>query len=357
MADESPDARRGQRPPQTRQWWPLIVLGACLAGVGAWYLGGHGSTDFLLHRIRNHLGVVQGQLADIKERLLDYRKAHGRYPTNDEGLAALDNFEARFRVLFHFYVPPDREDLRGFAGSMDDFDWLYVKEWVECFRAGEGRVPRTAAEFRQAFPEHEWSSAEESKVVPAEFELTVTRSDNVLILSPAGVLSPWLTPYVYENRNGVDAALFADSPANLDGEGRFSVSVDKGVYVYCIGAQLLAQRYDREWWRYHGPRIVGAGLLGLAAVCLVALLGWMPGRKAKLGAAAAVLVAGGIGSVQFVASCYVMRSLFYRRDAQMVAQQEELLEKYRSRGNITEATCRKALEALERPLEAGTPPR
>jgi hypothetical protein len=53
------------------------------------------------------------------------------------------------------------------------------------------------------------------------------------------------------------------------------------------------------------------------------------------------------------ATCYVMRSLFYRRDAQMVAQQKELLEKYRSRGLIAEATFRKAVAALEKPLEAG----
>jgi len=335
-------------------WWALIILGACLAYAGARYLGGNGSTDFLLTRIQHHLRVIQSQLADLKQNLVEYRRAHGRYPTNNEGLAALDSFESRFKVVFHFYVGNHEDGLRGFDESTDSFSLLYAKSGIAYFRGMHGRAPGSAAEFRLLYPEREATPWDGGKVVPVEFELAITPSNGVLILSPPGVLSPWLTPYVYENRNTLDPALFADSPANLDDKGRFSVNVDEGVYVYSVGAQLLAQRYDREWWRYHGPRLTGAGLLILAAGLLVALLCCLPGRKAKLGAAAAVLVAGGIGSIQVYATCYAMRSLFYRRDAQMVAAQRELLEKYRSRGVIAEATFRTAVAALEKPLEAGT---
>lgn len=332
----------------------LTALGVCLAGVGAYLAAGHGS--YSRHEwIRMYLEIVGGQLAELRGLVVEYKKTHGRYPTNDEGLAVLDNFESRFKAT----LPALPEEAPGQAVVLhpwlDDYFWFTVRETLGYFRQDKGRAPRDAAEFSDVLPDYLLARARKDNAWQVQMDLGITRTDNILVLSPAGVLSPWFIPYVYENRTGADPASFVDSLATRDQRGWCLARVDERVFVYSVAAQFYAKRYDEEWWDYNGPRFLGAGLLVLALGSFVLLV-----RSTAWGSAkgmAAILVSGALGyltSEALQVSCYAARSLFHRRDPQMLTQQRELLEKYRNRGVIAEATYKKAVAALENPLEAGT---
>jgi len=345
-------------PPRTARARALTVLGVCLAGVGAYLAAGHGTSSFGYAWIRVHLDIVESQLADLKDLLLDYKKTHGRYPTNDEGLAALDNFESRFRVTLPITPGQAPGQIAGLDPRLDYYFHFMARQVLKLFRDEKGRAPRNEAEFRDVLPEDLVSRLLGGNAQEAQVEIAITRSDNVLILSPAGVLSPWFIPYMYENRNGLDASAFADSPAERDKRAWCVARVDEGVYVCSIGAQLRAREHDEAWWAFNGPRLLGVGLLLLALGCFAAVMR-SPWRRAAKGAAA-ILVSGALGFLTSKASqvsCYAMVPFFHTRQPEIVAQQRKLLKKYRRRGVLAEATYAKALEALEGPLEAGKEPR
>jgi hypothetical protein len=308
---------------------------------------------------RAHLSILRQQLGDLKHHLLEWKKAHGRYPTNDDGLAVLDSFAARFSVTYNPCPDEAPGGERGFYGNDHmGFFWNQAQREIRRYREVHGHVPRNAREFCETH------LGQALDIGPAfaddlgwthvrpyiEVEFAIGKSDTLFIIGPTGAMTGWLVPFVYENRTGLDPALFADSPANGRKSDRYSARVDDGIYVYALGGQLYSRDYDARWWEYHGPRMAGGGLLLLSLGALVVL--WRSSRKAAIAGAVIALGAGGLGTLagSTYATWYVMVPLFGRRDAQMVAQQKELLDKYRSRGIIGDATHQKALAALDKPL-------
>ena len=75
----------------------IVVLGAS-GGLLVWWPYGD---DRDMSWIRGHLRVIQDQLGSIEHALRGYREERGRYPTNDEGLSVLDNFESRFKLTYY----------------------------------------------------------------------------------------------------------------------------------------------------------------------------------------------------------------------------------------------------------------
>jgi len=330
-----------------------IVLILAAAGFGAFLAAGYGEDDRGRSWVRAHLEIVRSQLAGLKVHLRKYKQAHGRFPTNDEGLAALDNFDA--------VIEPR---LPQFAGATQEYPQVYCRFfWPAVRRVAEmyhNEDPENRERLLQELPTvlSGYLLAEDADlrgVRPFPVRLAIGEGDNVYILSSAGVLSPWFIPYVYENRRGLDPARFRDSPAEEDGERRYSVAVDDGVYVYSVGAQEYAAKLDRLWWRDNWPRFAGVGLLLAAVVMLVVFLRrvrW--GRKAALAVTVAAAGAGAFVGTAARVTCYIMAPLFYRRDPQMLARRRELLERYRRRGVIGQEAYEKALSAME--LKLGEPP-
>lgn len=297
-------------------------------------------------------------MADLGELLREHKTAQGRYPTNDEGLAALGSFEARFKVRYLGQVPG--QGFSGFPEAFKRYWWRQAKQTFLGYRALHGHVPRNAEELnetgliRGAFlPE----GADVPAEGVAEAELGITKSGNLLLLGPGGVLTPWLVPYLYENRAGLPASVFEGSPCDRDSRRRFSVSVDDSVFVYAAGGQLCAAEYDASWWEHYGPRMAGAAMLAAAAVCVAFLWGaWR--RRAIYGMIAVVASAiGGSMAASLFPTRYVMTPFFAHRDPAMVVRQRELLEKYRQHGAISAETFRKSvscLDSLVTPAKAGT---
>lgn len=323
-----------------------LILLILTASLGGFLVAGYGVDDRGLAWRCWHLRIIQGQLADLKDHLLKYRQAHGRYPTNDEGLGAMDNFESRFKVTIYRQQEESAESLGGINRGYRRL-WEGMQYHLSEYRKVSGHAPRTAQELEETtlgmtLLGERWR--ENSK--PVDVELVFTRATNLFEVSPAGLLSPWGLPYVYENRAGLDPARFGDSPANGDSKGRYSVRVDNDVYISSVGGQYYAQEYDSEWWEHYAPRFIGAGLLGVSLVVLVLLFRAQAGRAGVL--ALALSGAAGVGVSQLShMTCYIMSALFSHRDKEMVAQQAALLDKYHASGVINDATYAKARAALE----------
>jgi type II secretory pathway pseudopilin PulG len=320
----------------------VICVAACL---GAYLALGYGEDDRGESRVRQHLEVIGSQLEGIKKQLQTYKTAHGHYPTNDEGLAALDNFDAKFAMTFYRRPDAPADELPRFFTR---FWWKDSSRYIALYREDHGHVPTNAKEFSEAcnFNDHQPDSSENMTAVP--MEIAIGADDNIFLLSPAGVLSPWLTPYGYENRNGLDASKFTDSPANSDSRQRYSIRVDDGIFIYSVGGQLCAQKLPRMWWERMWPRFLGGIFLLFAILVAIVLV-----RSSKLGfglGLASLLISGGVGAAASAASyttCYRPAPLFYRRDAEMVAMQRELLNKYHSNGAIGNQAYQKAISALD----------
>ncbi|MCX5682952.1 MAG: hypothetical protein NT049_04630 [Planctomycetota bacterium] len=335
------------------------VLIFAFTSVGVFLAAGYGTDDRCEWWQRRHVEIIQGQLAEIKQHLLEYRKAHGRYPTNDEGLAVIDDFESRFKVWFKKSVSMDPEQVLDYEPNSPGGFWERTKQVLPLFRERQGHAPANAQELEDFGLWGSFSSPWGSRDPGVEVELGLSKDDSLLILSPQGILSPWLLPYVYENRNGFDAAAFKHSPVDRDPEQRYSVRVDDGVYVYSVGAMEYSERLGGPW----NTRTI-VQLFGLALIVGAVVLAFLAIRAAErrvlasfFTLAAMVLSALlGLGyHSTFWSTCYMMSPFFSRRNPEMVSQQKDLLEKYRAAGVINEETYRKSLAAVE-PAKAQVPP-
>ncbi len=364
MRPDDNESKPAEGVPQPRSGPVWAIIG--LASVGAFLAWGSGGDDRGASSVLAHLDVSQYQLAAVAELLRDHKAAHGRYPTNDEGLAALGGYEARFRVRYISYPRGPHDGFSGFPRGYITRFWPRAKQVILEYRAAHGHVPRNAGELNQTaltrgvlLPE-----GAEPPIVPAveevaEAELAITKSGDLLLLGPGGVLTPWLVPYLYENRTGLPASAFGDSPCDRDSRRRFSAKVDDGVFVYSTGGELFAAEYDVSWWEYYGPRMAGVAMLLAAAVCVVLL--WRAWRwRAVYGMIAVVAAVVGASMVAALlpAICVTgtaMRPAFAYRGPAMVVRQRELLEKYRERGVISAETFRKSasyLDSLTAPKKA-----
>lgn len=309
------------------------------AGLGGYLVSGPISEGRGQSWVQWHLDVIQKQLSSLKHHLILYKQTHGRYPTNDEGLGVLDNFESRFPADF----APDEAARKTINGN-------FYRQWskegqmlIDEYRFEFGSVPKNAEEFRSdlLWMRHEPPTKTERATTPVE--VAFAEGENVFLITPAGVMTPWMVPYVYENRQGMDAGKFAGSPVERDKKGRYSVQVDQGVFIYSVGAELLSRRLDRLWWEDNSPRFVGLGLLAVAAILVVAV------NRCSRTAVVAGVAAAAVGLAVFQTTrvtCYVMSPLFRYRDPEMVSRQRELLEQYHQRGVIADSTYEKALEGL-----------
>lgn len=313
---------------------PLALIGGCL-------LTGPGHDDRSVAWMGWHLEVVQKQLAGLADELHRYHKAHGRYPTNDEGLGVLD-FDWRFALEFHardpepgyLRVPGDR--------FWDHYDPKRQKKRLESFAAilSLTQPERFKADFSP------WQFHPDDGPL-CEVSIACSEEGNTYLADGDVIFSPWQLPYGYENRRGLDASLFDGSPVD-DGDDRYALKVDEGIYVYSVAGQLWADEYDSDYFHYHKWPWVGGAMILIALV-----LGFFAWRKIA-GRLLAALVLGGMALLGFFGqpiswtTCYIMAELFYRRDEQAVARQRELLEDFRDRGVITPATWARAISAIDR---------
>jgi len=333
-----------------------VVASILLATVGGFLAAGYGDDDRELAWAKRHLKVIPEQLSALKIHLLKYKEMHGRYPTNDEGLAALDNFETRLDMHLFRRIGADENDVPSSYYSSPGKPWGRRKDMVRGFRAqNRGRGSEAMVSLKYQFSD--WLEFDGDRHLPKDREVTtvtmaISDQNDIFPLSPAGVLSPWWIPYTYENRVGLDEAKFEGSPANDDPRRLYSIRVDEGIYVCAVDGKEWVAEVDRQWWARNGPRYLG-GVMWFAAVgLLVAATIDSKGRIPVIGAVLALFFAGmGVAANNLGrATCYIMSPLFSRRTPPMVVRQKALLDAYHSRGVISDAVYQRSVAALAVPV-------
>jgi len=333
-----------------------IIVALVMGGVGAYLLveerppSGESRWRPTQHRIED----TQEQLAALAERLQQYKKSHGRYPTMDEGLGVLDNFAVRLPVTQYACWP------KGGAASLYSSDggdrlphdvWCWVRREIRTFRQEHGRLPRTNEELRQA--SRWYGGREEATSVPADlqvravqWEVAITDDGSPFLINDSGVLTRLQLPFVYENRNGESGDAFADSPADDDVERLFSVKVDEGVFVWSAdGKQLAGAIGPAPWHTLARQRWLGGFLIVAAIGCVWRLVPW--GYRASAGSKLIVSVIVGAGvNIALTPSCYVMIFGTSVREPVQVSRRVELLERYRAAGAISDETYAKSMKAM-----------
>ena len=316
------------------------------ASVGGYLAAGYGKDDRGRAWRQSHLQVVRRQLGGLRDALHAHRAACGRYPTNDEGLAGLDELGSRFPISLWRPAGSDPENIpklgARWGGGVWELDWRMLR----MHRAIHGRPPGSAEELREFYGLLSPPSAGLPSGEVLELEAAIDGQDNLFLIAPSGVLSPWLLPYVYENRRGLPGSAFADSPVNRDPQRRYSVEVDDGIYLSSVGAELYAAEVDELWWADVRLRILGWVLIALAALPVV-LLYRSRLAMASAGAALALSATGGagLGAMSHI-TCYIMSELFSRRDPRMVSRRIALLDRYHAAGILNDASYEKALLAV-----------
>ena len=335
---------------------PYVAMSILLAAVGGFLAAGYGGDDRELAWTKRHLKVIPEQLSVLKTHLVRYNEVHGRYPTNDEGLAALDNFETRLDMHLFRMIGAGENDVPSSYYTSPGKPWGMRKDMVRGFRAqkgGRGSEARVSLKYQFS----DWLEFEGDQHLPKDREVTtvtmaISDQNDIFPLSPAGVLSPWWLPYTYENRVGLDVAKFEGSPANDDPKRLYSIRVDEGIYLCAVDGKEWVAEANRQWWVRNGPRCLGGVMLFAAVGLLVAATRVSKGRIPVIGAVLALFFAGmGVAANNLPhATCYVMSPLFSRRTPQMAVRQKALLDAYHSRGVISNAVYQRSVAALAVPV-------
>ena len=255
---------------------------------------------------RWHLQAVKLQLVELADRLRSYKARHGRYPTNEEHMSVLDDFDIRFAAPEDPYGRPTRS-----TGGLG-------MPWHNMGRAT--RMLRSTARDSLVDQQEMAIMLGLTSDIPGT-EIVVGKREAVLMFRDGLVCSPWGIPYVYENGADQPSGVYGASPAKFDSRGRYSVKVDDGVYIWSVGGQSMAQELSVMEWQRLTPRLVGGVLMTLALVIAVwwtvkryrgaRAIGWVALLVAVLG--------GAVGHTLSYATCYIMSPLFSGRTTQMVS--------------------------------------
>ncbi len=196
---------------------------------------------------RRLLNEVSSELESIKEVLVQFNAANGRYPTTEEGLDALDAFAARFTVN---------------GGPLACLPGLHAySSQVRSYARDAGAYRTEAEEFWEAV-----GAAGHRIDGIGGLEIGISGSGGAHLFFHGDVISPCGVPYCYVNAGDVPDR---ESIAALVPEDRcemYSVRLDRDVYVFSLGAKVL-------WERDILP--IAAARICLLGVILLSVCGWV----------------------------------------------------------------------------------
>jgi hypothetical protein len=252
---------------------------------------------------KGHLNTIKKHLQTISAHLQKYNLQNGRYPDNNEGLTVLEDLKKELIGKQKRLLPP--------MGSDDSGAEYYHRDVGEM----------------------------------ASFE--------------GGILSPWFEPFMYENRRNLPANMFVDSPANQDEEQNYSIKVDESIYVYSMKAALYSQEYSLLMKEVERARL-SQKIIKIAMIILIIIFVYLFIRAKRsvakqvwwvktlkiCGSGLVFLTSLIIGGIETRVTCYIMDIFDLGRHPEMISQYTALLDKYRQRGVITDATYQKIKQSL-----------
>lgn len=325
-------ARKANNPPAAPSTgriilrWTYFFLMLLLTGSGAYLL----LSDYGRAAPRSSFGFVADntRMQILAGLLRDYERRHGRYPSNQEGLAVLEGFDVRLKTTV-----PARHG--------------YVEDWEQLAMVlrsiHEGKLPASAAT----------SGLTGSGRTSEQVEVDVALADGqMFVINSAGINSHYRLPYVYENRQENEDA-FADPPP--DTQGGWAVMVDEGtVYLWSVGARVEQEEIQKRTARYYReaiPRVIVGIVNVLLAVGILVVFIWRKHvRWPGIGFALA-LFAGGFAARGMTTTCYAISIPRWSDPTpEMVSRQKALLAEFRDKGVISAQTYQRSIAAVD-----GTP--
>lgn len=326
-------------------------------------------TSFHATWIEDHIRIIRGQLQGLACTVRDFKATHGRYPTNDEGLGVLDDLGA-CAVFTNFF--PSGDAARMYRMSLRIHYGRQARETLNlptglASRDEQLRIAKEMAEegaqiTLDADPSAYYADdpLEVGPVAMVPLAVAINRNGLVYWLDDGQVLSPWLQPYMYENRTMGPESRFKGSPVEGDWTRRFSVKVDKGVFIYSPSAEFMVRRQGGTWWHCRGPLVMGAAMV-LVALLMGITLSLRHRQSAPFITALKsvfLTLGGGVAlAAVIMPSCYAMARPFSYQDPAMVRRQVELLDQYRERGVISAETHARCMAAIERGTDPARKPR
>lgn len=247
-------------------------------------------------QINAHFWEFKKQLDQVKKMLIEHKQKYGRYPDNDEGLLALDEFRKQMENV-----------------NPDVLDFFYKGD---------------------------------------------------LMPSEAGVLSLWGVPLMYENRSGLDPALFDFSPVNQDPDWKYSIEVDKDIYVYSVGWMEYRneelKHHEDAINKWHNKHLIKNIITIIIVVLFVLLVGSFFLKQKQPASKKFVILHAVISGLAIVASymmgsyepkiiaCYIAIPFGGIKKTAYIKKHAELLEKYEKAGIIKNETYFKLRKAVEK---------
>jgi hypothetical protein len=172
----------------------------------------------------------------------------------------------------------------------------------------------------------------------------------------SGILTLWGEPFIYENRKGLEPSNFDESGANNDTKRRYSVCVDKGVYIWSVAARDNHNKY-RIW----SPVIIVLYIILVLILVAVFVLFIKASHRALIrrnikwrGFFFTADVIGGISLAAFLwivgltssmTTCYIMSS-FRLRDPELTGEYVQVLTQYHEHGIISDQAYGKLMSSL-----------
>jgi hypothetical protein len=276
-----------------------IIIGVAVLIAGFAFSDYYMTHDEMVHDSRRGDGyrceLLKEHMGVIAQHLKSYYSQNNRYPTNDEGLTVLKDLQEELAKK-HSGLPP----------PMGTYHHPYPERITYYYRINK------------------------EEMVPYE----------------DGILSPMLEPFIYENRRGLPENLLVDSPVNRDKNGDYSLKVDDGIYLYSSSSVFYHDRYSEYLSDKTKYTIYAVGFALLALIIGIVLI---KARRIIKGILILVSILTGIYIPNMSrGTCYTwtLYPLYERPD--MIGLYNSLLEKYRQRGVINDATYQKSKTSIEK---------
>lgn len=340
MPSESPFSGE-EEPYQKPKSNTMLILLAGLCAFLAVPFSDYRDVEFPLRFWKLHATYLDGMAMTLSK----YQKVHDHFPDNNQGLQSLDTFESRFELFMEpkqsEWVDTAPADPAKFFSRQIGLSFREIRNQIHNSRDQTGRLPKNPEEM-PFLPFYGSSLTDDGQ--SRRVQVAISENDCLYLLGPNGVFDPSITPYGYENRNGLDAKLFADSIANNDPGRNYSRELSPGVYVYSYNAMSYYRKYRNNLI----ARRVNIFLPGGLAVGLIVLAAY---RSDKYGLRmyplvfptfAALLAFGAVPRV----SCYKTSSM-PRREPKDLEAQKRMLENFRGSGVITAETYAKAMQGFQ----------
>lgn len=174
--------------------------------------------------------------------------------------------------------------------------------------------------------------------------------DNGLAIEGCNILAYSGDPFVYENRIGLPKSKFADSGVTIDKYRKYSMQVDKDIYLWSIGSKQADLIYKK--WEPIKEKLYKA--LDSFIILLIAFpILTFKKCRASIESIAPIflLFAGGIVLSAiffppFAVSCYEA-ALTMRRRPKITNEYLSLMDKYRDRGIISDKAYKKITDSMK----------